>query len=544
VASVPNARGNGSSLNARAFAPLLGLVAAIPVIVATVHAIDFGWYPSSDDGMIALRAFDVLSEHPPLVGQYSQSSPLIHEATYSLGPMLYWLLAVPAHLGPKATVLTMGAVNVACVLGVVVLAGRRGGLALAIAAAIAVALMSRSLPVEVPYEVWNCWAGVFPFTLLLFVAWSVACGDYRLLPVLAVVASYVAQVHFTYLIPTVAALGVAVGGLVAWRRLRPAARLRRWAIAAALIGLVCWSAPIFDEIRHDPGNLTLAYRIATDDHPTGGAKAGWKTAARAIGVVPWWVKRSRAQYERVVEPMRVPVATTVSLVLLLAGLLVLLVVALRRRRHELSAGLALATLLILSVALVAGSIPSSTLGFAALTYVLVWTSPAGMWVWLMLAWSAWALRPTFHREIARRTVASGLAGLVAVAAVATLVALGRDYDDPERLPPGLKDYPRVEATSARVAEAVAGSRGVLLDVPIQVRNSLTFQSAVAYALRRKGITIYAPRRLSREMGRQYQPSPGAYDRIVVIRDGDAPILPGSRPVVRIPEVTITIAPAR
>ena len=75
------------------------MVASIPVIVTVAQAVDARWTPSSDDGMIDLRAFDVLSTHPPLVGQYSQASTLIEHPAYSLGPMLYWLLAIPAHLG-------------------------------------------------------------------------------------------------------------------------------------------------------------------------------------------------------------------------------------------------------------------------------------------------------------------------------------------------------------------------------------------------------------------------------------------------------------
>src|SRR4051794_459568 len=179
---------------------------------------DVGWTPSSDDGMIALRSFDVLSAHPPLVGQYSQSSPLIGEATYSLGPMLYWVLAVPAHVGPRAIPVAMAAVNVAAVVGSVLLAGRRGGRPLAIATALAVALMTRALPVEAGFEVWNPWAGLFPLAFLMLLAWSVACGDHRLLPLLAVTGSYVMQLHLIYVPPVLAAATVAVVGLVLSRR--------------------------------------------------------------------------------------------------------------------------------------------------------------------------------------------------------------------------------------------------------------------------------------------------------------------------------------
>jgi len=86
-----------------------GLVAAMPVLIATAQAFQLGWVASSDDGVIATRAFDVLSGHSPLVGQWTQASSLIDKPTYSPGPLLYWLLAVPAQLGSRAMLLTMGA---------------------------------------------------------------------------------------------------------------------------------------------------------------------------------------------------------------------------------------------------------------------------------------------------------------------------------------------------------------------------------------------------------------------------------------------------
>jgi len=42
-----------------------GLAAAIPVISATVNAVRAGWVPAGDDGIIATRAWDVLTSHTP-----------------------------------------------------------------------------------------------------------------------------------------------------------------------------------------------------------------------------------------------------------------------------------------------------------------------------------------------------------------------------------------------------------------------------------------------------------------------------------------------
>lgn len=523
-----------------------GVLAAVPVLAATVHAIDAGWTASSDDGMIALRAFDVISPRPPLVGQYSQSSPLIGQPVYSLGPMLYVLLAVPAHLGPRSLPLAMGAVNAAAVVGSVVLAARRGGRPLALATALGLALTARALPVEAGYEVWNCWAGLFPFSFLLFLAWSVACGDHRLLPLLAVTASYVMQVHFTYVLPGLAAIAVAAGGLALERRARPGRSMRRWVVAALVLTLACWAPPLVDQAVHRPGNLALAYRLATGDHPTAGVEPGWNTMSRAVGVVPWWVKRVRTPAERVLEPLHVPAHRSASTAAVLAVLVGLLAMAVRRRRHDLATAAVLALLLVLSMVAVAAAMPSGTLGLTAVGYALVWTIPAGMWVWLVVTWLAASLLAQRGLAVARRGLdgpgALAAAGLACVGAAAVLVAAGRDYDDPQRLPPGLKDYRLIEATTEQVMDQLNGSRGVVLDVPVDVRNSLTFQSAIAYAARRQGLAIGVPPRLAREMGSQYRAGPGAFDRTIVVRDPGAVAVRGSRVVVRNRAVSVMLMP--
>jgi hypothetical protein len=77
--------------------PTMGVGAALPVGYATVRALADGWVPVTDQGIIATRAYDVLT----------------------------WL---PARLGaPASLTLTIAAVNVASIVGVVAIARRRGG---------------------------------------------------------------------------------------------------------------------------------------------------------------------------------------------------------------------------------------------------------------------------------------------------------------------------------------------------------------------------------------------------------------------------------
>ncbi len=529
-------------LNGPGFALVLGIVAAIPVMAATAHALDIGWIPTSDDGVIVLRAFDVLSWHPPLVGQYTQGSHLIGESVYSPGPMLYWLLAVPAHLGADAVVVTMGSVNALAVVAAVVLAQRRGGNTLAFAAAVGLVLMCRTLPVEVPYEVWNPWATLFPLTLLFFVGWSVACGDHKLLPVLAMVSSYVVQGHLTYAPAVLSVLIVACGGLALRRRRGMGAPVRAWALAALVVTLVCWSGPIADQVHHRPGNLVQLTRLATDEHPTLGSARGLKATAHTLVGMPSWVLHGRTQLGRLDETVRASALVWLAAGLVLAALLGLLSVAWRRRSYDVVAALALGLLLCLSTLLVAASIPIGLVGFAAIGYVLVWTSPVGMWLWLTIGWSAWTLYGRGRIPAPRSSRALVTAGVAATALIALAVAVGRDYDAADRQPPGLKDYALMEPAVERVTATVAGSRGVLLDVPTNSVGILTFRSAIAYALRREGLSIFVTPRLVKELGTRYAPRPGGYDRVLRIRDADAPATPGSRPIVTLSGVTISVSP--
>jgi hypothetical protein len=133
-----------------------GVAAAIPVIDSTVKAVHAGWVPDGDDGIITTRGWDVLSSHTPLVGQYSEAGLVIHgQVMHSPGPMLYWLLALPARFGSVTSIaVTMGVVNSLAIIGCVLLARRRGGTVLMLAAAVGIALMSQSLPTEAMHDVW------------------------------------------------------------------------------------------------------------------------------------------------------------------------------------------------------------------------------------------------------------------------------------------------------------------------------------------------------------------------------------------------------
>jgi hypothetical protein len=424
-----------------------GLAAAVPVIASTVKALRDGWLPSADMGVVATRAWDVLTSHSPLVGQYSYAGRVTGKVTHSLGPMLYWLLALPAHFGSAASItLTVAAVNTLAILGVVALARRRGGVVLMFGAAIALALMCQSLAAETFHDIWNPSAALFPFTLLIFLCWSVACGEYRLLPLTALAASFVVQANLTYLPPTIGLVAVALGGL-ALSRLRPGSRgsaapgarargsspapgaaaqvhggappgsasgrrsLLLWGAATLAVLAFCWSAPVIEQLTERQGNISLVVQTATTPKATLGPSVGWHAVVRAVGVRPWWLYTPIDRWRRQYDVREASAAhAVISCVLLLVALMVVTVVGAMRGRRDLAAGALIGLVLCAALGAVAASTPSASSVTLTLAYTMWWGSQVGMWVWLMLAWSGWLALGWARRRWAGGGAGAGAAG--------------------------------------------------------------------------------------------------------------------------------------
>ena len=222
--------------------------------------------------MLAVSAFEVPTADSPLLGAWSSGfTDATGRDTFHPGPLLFWLLALPARVFAAGSLeVTAGLLNVAAVVGIVALAHRRGGRPLLFATALAVAVMLASLPAEAYSDIWNPYVALLPFLLLIFLCWSLACGEIRLLPVTVAAASFVSQGHLSFLVPTLGVLAVGLAGLVLWRRADPAGErpdARPWILAAAGVALLCWSAPLLDQIVNRPGNGVLIGRRSSPTTP-------------------------------------------------------------------------------------------------------------------------------------------------------------------------------------------------------------------------------------------------------------------------------------
>lgn len=526
-----------------------GLAAALPVIVATVHAVEDHWVPIADRGIIATRAHDVFTSHAPLVGQYTLAGEVTGHLTHSLGPLLFWLLALPAHAGSTTGMtVTIGAMNTVAIVGSVALARRRGGRVLMVMCAIAIALMCQSLAAETFHDVWNNSAGLFPLTLLVFMCWSIACGDIWLLPPAVLVASFAMQAHLTYLPPSLALLAVAVVGLaiqtVSSRRrsgagdARSVRSLLLWSLTTILVAALCWSAPIIDQSTEHPGNITRVIEAATKPQARLGSRVGFYAVVRAVGISPWWLRDPKSRWQRKYEVRSTPsTLATISCLLILGALVVVALLAAVRRRGDLVALAIVALVLCAALGAVARSTPTIPIAAATLGYTMWWGSVAGMVVWLALAWSAWVallwvlgraagagsrlrmrVSPAMRHVPSIAPITLSLVGLGATVAVGQAVAATEKPDEHLAL------YRPTRIIAARLERLIPSGSTILMEGNLDGA-TMPIKPGVRYLLVTRDIRVLAPGSYLR-LGTWYELYDRPYQDAVYLSDRPRPPVKG------------------
>jgi hypothetical protein len=526
-----------------------GVLAALPVISSTVKALRAGWVPAGDDGIIATRGWDVLSSHTPLVGQYSEAGLVVHgQVMHSPGPMLYWLLAIPARYGGVGSLaVTMCVLNTLAIVLCVALARRRGGLFLMFATALGIVLMSQSLPGEAMHDIWNPAAGLFAFLALIFVGWSLACGDYWLLPLAALLASYVIQTHLMYLAPGAVVVGVGLGGLLVRWTLRsaarrqgrdaasalPARRIWPWSLAAVLVVVACWALPVKEQLQGNPGNLTMIARTVEHRGTTVGGTVGWNALARSLGSRPWWLHVPASEWERKYDVRHAPGTTgTDATLALLAGLVLALAAGAYRRRWDLFAAALIALGLCGAMVLQVANNPASRLLSETLGYTTWWGSELGFWVYLVLVWAVWLglgalaamLVDRFAARAGRgrpsppawlRPVALALGALGVLAGLAVVGAAVAKTEKPDS---HVYEYRPTRALADSLTRLVPPSRTVEYRFGALDLGTQPMETALRFMLVRHGDRVLAQGSFPR-LGSYYEPHGQRYQWIVLVGDG-------------------------
>ena len=209
-------RGRRSPLEA------VALVAAVmPTVVMAGRAAASGWVPLFDAAYFTVRSRDVLSRHNPLVGAWSNGSRVIGVWINNLGPLQLDLLAPFTKLDPYwGTALGVGAVNVAAIVGVWLVARRLFGARGVLAAMAATVLLEVDEGSLMLIEARQQLAMLMPLWCVLWVAAAAWTGRRWAAPWLLLAASLVVQTHFTYGYETVAVTAAGRSRLVVRHRNR------------------------------------------------------------------------------------------------------------------------------------------------------------------------------------------------------------------------------------------------------------------------------------------------------------------------------------
>lgn len=282
----------------------------ISLFVPTINEALRGWRAVGDNTGIVFWSYRAISLQPRLVGQES-STTAAHNLS-SLGPLQYWLLAIPVHLDPQQGALWGAALAGAMVLSLAAEAAWSiGSWQASAVVAIAVADLAWLMPEVFSDLVWNPnFGAVFLIATVVF-AWVVATGALRWLPILVACASVTAQSHLifvpTVVLMTVAALSFGVFRAGQDRQLRE--RRARWLLIGGVVGTVCWSFPVLQEVTGSPGNLSTLVNGGRGD-----AVLGTQLSLRLLDIsyspYPIVVKHFPSEFAltALAEPARFPVS--------------------------------------------------------------------------------------------------------------------------------------------------------------------------------------------------------------------------------------------
>lgn len=272
---------------------VVGLVGATAVALARLRSPH--WYANLDLALTEMRIRDVGSRHPPLVG-LSGRIEADGVAGSHPGPLSFWVLA-PLYRLYGSTSWAMQAatatLNLAAVGTATWLGHRRGGRTGALAAVAGMAVLLHAYGADRWTQAWNPYLPLLWWPVVLLAVWSVLCDDLVALPVVVAAGSLCLQTHVSYLglVPGLGLLAAGGGCAVVLRRRRGAptgpGHPGRWCAASAALLVLLWVPPIVEQVRGDPGNLTIVReQFAHPSEPSVGAVEAVRTVVGRLDPLP------------------------------------------------------------------------------------------------------------------------------------------------------------------------------------------------------------------------------------------------------------------
>lgn len=349
-----------------------------PFIYALTTALLHNWVPVGDDAVAALRSWDVLSAHAPLVGAPTRLAHGAH-GVYDQGPMEYWLLAVPVHLDPAHGVWWGGALwcMLAGSLAIEAASSAAGALGTVVASGMILGIVVWIPQIAAWYgPVWNPWFGLMFFIAALAACRAVMSGRRRWWPVLAVTGSVAAQAHDMY---AIAAVALVFAGFIAVAADSLRSGKYRCAIIGVIAGLACWIAPLIQQFTSRTGNLT----VLSDSLRKSGRGAGFYFGLKALSAASqppacWWrpIVKLRAIEHRAAW------FGAMQLVIVALALIVAIFVLRSRRAGALAA---LSLIISVAVQVTFSSIPARSVAVSPLQYMMAPLFLVGVLAWLAVS---------------------------------------------------------------------------------------------------------------------------------------------------------------
>jgi hypothetical protein len=250
----------------------------IAVMAPTIVVLSKGWVSAGDDAAIAIRSYQTFSFHPPLVGLASTASAGHGSTLYDPGPLLFWLLAVPVRIDPTYGPLWGAAFwsGIALSTAVEAIWKTRVWIGCAVIGLVALDYLL-FVPQSFENLLWNAYFPIPFFVTAVALAWIVGSGSYSWWPVLVFAGSVAAQSQLIYFLPAIAIIVVSpVIGLATQRDL---ARAKRPLIVGTLVGLVCWVAPLMQNLGSN-GNLSALLGSGR-----GQSRLGLATGLRVVALI-------------------------------------------------------------------------------------------------------------------------------------------------------------------------------------------------------------------------------------------------------------------
>jgi hypothetical protein len=392
------------------------------VLAPVVIEMHRGWRAIQDNATISIRSYQVLSLHPPLLGQLSTLSQNTGHFLYDPGPLQFWFLAIPVHLSPSNGALWGAALLVGLALSLAVeglwRSGDRWACGIVGLATFGLACL---IPAVLAEPSWNPNFGFCFMLACIALAWVVASGSLGWWPWLVALASVSVQSEAFFVF---FALGLVVGAPVIGLTVRRPERWR-WFDVGIAVGAVCWLPTIIQEATGNQRNLSTILELK--DGAAYGISFGLKNLALAGSPSPIWVRGDPALHNWFNYFVLVATQSAIFGIFALLVCLLILVVAWRAGRKRLAAVAALGVILCLATVVTFARTPTAV--GKSLWYLdrILW--PVGVLLWIIALWTLVEIvRPiaqhrliSVHRDFeptARRFTTDWFIGILAVCVVA------------------------------------------------------------------------------------------------------------------------------